>query len=781
MTRGCRAGKVLKKHLHERLSAVHAPGALPSEEAPLNELLGHAINDKLLSEHEIRETCPRTETTLACYLRPRIHHMPDGFAQRLEDYVQAASVLFRRGSLIANRIAMDICGPKVDASDDGSRQRFCLHSALEDTADFRAFVIPEDARNAVFKQVFLPERWPTATVPRDPVVSAILERYAATLPPLPAWQQIMGASGWDNSINRMATKYSGNIQVLVCTNLARRVRSYIQSVRLDGVVSRSAIEEATVGCLRPLAVSDEDFKMIMDLRTALGASSTSDYPLEYPPSKTPWTMEALALHIFLVRYGAADYSYLPIAARGRKYCYVDCKIATALLSMVKKQIPSKTAAAKGGGRRRKEPEDAGGPSGSNGGGPVEDGESSMSVGDLLGLNPENFAAQNRHIRRDVRRRLRAARHAEVPAERRRRKERLKHRAMMMSVGRMHKDARVDSFETDGVGLRLCLKIPVEIASHVKPLPTEAPVDSCKSTRRGKKREREEDEPQVADWLPKGNWPSPIMVGVDEGRAKLMAAAISQHPLRKPKTSVFTRKHYYAAMGYWRQQKWSQARGQSNEVQAALNALSSAGGLQNCDPARWDATMEAERDHHEVLYREYVENPEYAVWRMRLFRKKRSALDRACHDLIREAVRGEPRERPVLIGVGDASFAPTGRGEMAVPTTMLGVALKRAIKRARENGRHVEMRKIGEFRTTMCCSACGAVTQPAMVGEGDARRRSRRLRLCTECETTGKLRDRDVQAARNMLWLLQHEYYGAARPCHLSREEKKKKKRKSEQT
>jgi hypothetical protein len=44
------------------------------------------------------------------------------------------------------------------------------------------------------------------------------------------------------------------------------------------------------------------------------------------------------------------------------------------------------------------------------------------------------------------------------------------------------------------------------------------------------------------------------------------------------------------------------------------------------------------------------------------------------------------------------------------------------------------------------------------------RRSRRLRLCPECnaqegETDGKCRDRDVQGARNILWIQQHVYYG----------------------
>ena len=84
---------------------------------------------------------------------------------------------------------------------------------------------------------------------------------------------------------------------------------------------------------------------------------------------------------------------------------------------------------------------------------------------------------------------------------------------------------------------------------------------------------------------------------------------------------------------------------------------------------------------------------------------------------------------------------------------------------------MSIRGICEFRTTMCCCACGAVTRAATVPArgGAAARNSRRLRVCTGCETQGKRRDRDVQAARNMPWLLQHEYYGAARPRYLCRD------------
>ena len=96
------------------------------------------------------------------------------------------------------------------------------------------------------------------------------------------------------------------------------------------------------------------------------------------------------------------------------------------------------------------------------------------------------------------------------------------------------------------------------------------------------------------------------------------------------------------------------------------------------------------------------------------------------------------------------------------------ALERALRREELLGRLVERRSIDEFRTTMCCCACGAVTQAAWVNNKGVRARSLRLRSCTTCETASKLRDRDVQGARNILWVTMYEYYGLERPGYLSR-------------
>lgn len=143
-------------------------------------------------------------------------------------------------------------------------------------------------------------------------------------------------------------------------------------------------------------------------------------------------------------------------------------------------------------------------------------------------------------------------------------------------------------------------------------------------------------------------------------------------------------------------------------------------------------------------------------------------------------------------------------------------MKRGIEAIRKTGRSVVTYSVDEFRTTMCCCACGAVTKPPKVlhrtrnkttGEVEIHEGpSHRLRCCTQCKSSkaetaplrqqrrnkttgkmeirdgpprclrrrtqcssdGKLRDRDVQGARNILWLTQALYFGAPRPEYLRR-------------
>jgi len=446
---------------------------------------------------------------------------------------------------------------------------------------------------------------------------------------------------------------------------------------------------------------------------------------------------------------------------------------------------------------------------------------SESLGTLVGLTPESFNADRIRIRREIQKKLsRPKKPGGRPSDFQRR---LKKKRMRLGAGRMHPEAIVQSLETDGVGARLCVKTPRDMRGFILPLPD---IEASETTETSQPRKRlkradwiammaakkevaaakeQEDRDAICEQRRREN---PVALCTDRGRKKLAASAVSTNPLKKPDTDVFTRSRYYSEMRYWRHQSWSASRMQQPLVAEALEEMSRAGGLRNCNPDVWDATLQVEKSYQDVLDMEFLEVPDYSLWRMRMFRLKRASLDRATFKLLKRAMHGQPAGRGLVVGVGDGSFCSTGRGELSAPTTSMDKAMSRSIRmfrdipknknRRREEKnperlpeRKVEFLRVPEYASTMCCCACGQLTLPAPVivrdretGE-EKMTTSRRLRLCTMCDPTDgkrygerssptehafgvRRRDRDVQGARNLLWIMKLEYMGGDRPWYLTR-------------
>ena len=416
---------------------------------------------------------------------------------------------------------------------------------------------------------------------------------------------------------------------------------------------------------------------------------------------------------------------------------------------------------------------------------------------------------------------------------------VKHRKKI-GYGKMCTATRFDSLESDSFGIRLILKTRVELEPFIVPItgPVEKPAPKTKKpkTEKMSKKERQiramnvTEQPQETDPALKNG----VVLGIDEGRAKLFTSACkkktttipvetSTPPIKKTKkkkkkrrkkkkrqktktpnpdkmkiknrivsdkqencdydndnwvTTTLTRNKYHASIKLKVRQKWEARRVNSNPaLRAAYNALSLS-SLHSCDPESWDTRILAERIHFDILRADYFGDKERERWKMIAFRKKKSCLDRAIGDMINVALKGEAKDRPLVIGIGDAAFPPNGpRGEIAVPTSKLAAAYKRAFRRVRKTGRRVAALPISENYTTKACCECGMTTNPLMVKRTwctrdgthrTAHGESRRLRLCTTCTPTGKLRDRDVQAARNMHRATVAIINGLARPAHLCR-------------
>lgn len=767
MTRGCRLNKVTKETLLNRLDSCNECRRLTAEERRdwlLPTILGHALYYGLLTTDEYLETVPRAETTIPCYIRPLLEDTaPSGTVEAIDQYAVVASKLYHRGSLISNYVAMQLYGPREHDNARRTAQRYDPAAAVHEARAYLAFVNPPDVRNSALKQVFLPERWPSRDVQRDPHIDNILEQKATVLPPLPSdWRDALSASGWDNALNRMATKLSGNIQVHCRANLAHRVGRWLGSTTsLRSEEALPVLEDALKHKLRPLAIHDDDWELLVSLRRTLGVSD--EEPVYPPPKLSPYNDNVLALHMFVVRFGADESAYMPVARRGRKFSYLDAKIVDAMLSKFRK-------------RTRK-----------------DDVKESESLGSLLGLNPASFNAKRTRLRQEILKKLKHPKESgKRPSDF---KKRLLKKRRRLGSGQMSKNAIVQSMETDGVSARLCVKTPCDMTPFVVPLQdVRCLADNEQQQPKKKRRTRqeyaaekaaEEMEKEAAKesiFSTRRHTQAPVQIALDKGRKKLWTAAVSTDPLKKPTSEAFTRSRYYSEMRYWRHRSWSESRAQQPHVAEALVEMSQAGGLRNCNPDTWDATLAAEREHTDVLDAEFVENPDYALWRMRMFRKKRASLDRATFGMLRRSLHDQPPNRGLVLGIGDGSFRSTGRGELSAPTNSLDKAFGRALQRIKDLHKHthkpqrsIEVIPVQEYGTTMCCCGCGQLTVPPMVRTWDKRlgdwttRRSRRLRLCTECNSTdGKRRDRDVQGARNILWILQLEYMGGDRPWYMTR-------------
>jgi len=593
---------------------------------------------------------------------------------------------------------------------------------------------------------------------------------------------------------------------------------------------------------RPLTIHNDDWTMAMELRSPF----VSEGPLWYPQDNPPFTPELMRLHLFLTKYGVNERSYLPVVRRGRKYCYLDTKILRALLAAAtrrqaarrrddekasklaekerkaaerlaikeqkaaeKEELKASKAEAKRRLKSGLQPLTAAGSSSSTVPCPTvpedegaavtppaplplpadvpdpEDGdeeEVSVSVGELLGITPRTFNHVRQQLRSSLRRRYRKMRQTETDGKKRQRLAKLEARWSKIGCGRMPEGCRVDSVETDGIGLRLCLKTPIDLTPMIVPIPDPQPEPDHPgaSSKRKKVKKRRQILKMDQSWTPvdplNDQGPSPVHISIDTGRAKPFVAAVAHTLWKKPESEVFTRRRYYYEMHDGPRKQWEAQRLEARpEVVAALLTLSLSGGLHNCDAVSWAAYLDADLLVDDMLDAEYVTDVERALWKMRMFRWKKASLDRATGRLMAKATRGVPVNRPLVFTVGSATFAPTGPGELPVPTSALSIAFKRAIQRERAKGRHVIIFTPCEFRTTMCCCGCGAVTRAPMVQAAPTRdrpsivRQSRRLRLCTQCGPIDKLRDRDVQAARNILWIAISMYYGLERPEYLRRQ------------
>ena len=349
MVRGQRVGALTRAELISRLEK-----ALPdmwkalgpsAGKKKLVQLLGHAMYHKLLTDAQVVETTPRAETTLPCYLNTYV--TSPFHRQQLERYVIAVSLLYRRGTLIMNKLAQTVCGPRLPGASDASvsvlRPRFSYTDATAALPNMRQMMqmLQPPAGGTIemnsLKHAFLPERWPSSATPRDPRVVAVLQADVNGVLPAapPDWRAIMTVTGWDNAINRMMSKFCGNVKVHATAGLIESAKRYLASAPLHEDTSRWLLIDSVARRPRPIIAHNDDWHMAMELRRILAGvpdGCTEDWAYRrmvqfHLPERSSYSSDAMLLHLFLTRFGVIERSYLPVASRDRKYSYVDAKVA----------------------------------------------------------------------------------------------------------------------------------------------------------------------------------------------------------------------------------------------------------------------------------------------------------------------------------------------------------------------------------------------------------------------------------------------------------------------
>ena len=205
---------------------------------------------------------------------------------------------------------------------------------------------------------------------------------------------------------------------------------------------------------------------------------------------------------------------------------------------------------------------------------------------------------------------------------------------------------------------------------------------------------------------------------------------------------------------------------------AEDLLCSVGGWKARTKEAYIKTLTTFNAYAEHLLEHYGQKV-YTRQKMMSYRRKQSVLIQRFANFLdvnkKKVRKHHPSNQGIVLGIGNASFAPSGKGETAVPTTRVAKLFARYLK-----CRDIPHRIISldEFRTTKCCNRCGNVLDD--IRDKLTHRTIRGLKSCCHCGTkkTGPLLlNRDANAAINLLKVTEAVVGNQPRPEYLQRPKK----------
>jgi hypothetical protein len=368
-----------------------------------NEIVWKAFEANLINKNEMNESLIKRYSTIPCYLYT--HITDENFRNIIEEYVLNYSMLWSRGTYIANLVAislipLNILNPFIHNNDVPVPDFLCDENEL--------------------KKCFLPERWILKDLEIPKEIKDIVEQHKELLDTfLPDYKKCMCDSGWDNAINHMGTSYLGNINVQILSHLYSKFLSYLKdNILLNIQTNREQYIHMVCSKLFPSTeIHIDDYEFIDKVRKYFNIK-----PSEFINKKSlffsklnnkNWT-----LHLFLLsQKNNKISSILPYSIIGRKYSYLDIKIANALLpKKLKTQMLQLSSM---------------------------DTESS-ELQKLFGLTRTIFNKTRTKQRNKLRKKFKN-------------NEKLKKKWKKNGRSSLPKDTKIVTISTDGIGLRICLE------------------------------------------------------------------------------------------------------------------------------------------------------------------------------------------------------------------------------------------------------------------------------------------------------------------------------------